>query len=49
MCSSDLNASNHVTEQMMAIDATDADTDEEQELFVLIEIHALEVSIQFCL
>ena len=34
------NASNHIAEQMMAIDTTDADTDGEQELFVLIEIHS---------
>ena len=33
------NASNHIAEQMMAVDATDADTDGEQELFILLEIH----------
>ncbi len=34
------NASNHIAEQMMAVDATDADTDGEQELFILLEIHS---------
>lgn len=34
------NASNHVTEQMMTVDTTDADTDGEKELFVLLEIHS---------
>lgn len=33
------NACNHIAEQMMAINATDADTDGEQELFILLEIH----------
>ena len=34
------NASNHIAEQMMAVDATDADTDGEQELFILLEIYS---------
>ena len=34
------NASNHIAEQMIAVDATDADTDGEQKLLVLLEIHS---------
>lgn len=34
------NASHHIAEQMMAVDTTDANTNGEQEQFVLLEIHS---------
>ena len=33
------NASHHISEQMMTVDATDADTDREKKLFILLEVH----------